>query len=124
MNINRNVLKIMTCALLVVSLPAGAQVLGGNLGGAATGTLGSRLGGASIDGAAGAAGHADASGAVGTARDRAQRVAVGLARSGLALSARRALAPNRPAVRPMRRCTRGIRLVSTRAGAQWTPRRT
>ncbi len=74
MNINRNVLNVVTCALLVVSLPAGAQVLGGNLGGAATGTLGSRFGGTSIDGAAGAAGHADASGAVGAARDRAQRV--------------------------------------------------
>jgi len=91
MCINRNVLKIVTCALLMVSLPAGAQVLGGNLGGAATGTLGSRLGGAGIDGAAGAAGHADASGAFGTVRDRAQQAggktreigagAVGTARS-------------------------------------------
>lgn len=77
MNINRNVLKIAACALLMVSLPAGAQVLGGSLGGTATGTLGSRLGGAGIDGAAGAAGHADASGAVGAARDRAQRAGRG-----------------------------------------------
>ena len=37
MNINRNVLKIVAGVLLVASLPAGAQVLGGGLGGAANG---------------------------------------------------------------------------------------
>ena len=34
MNFNRNVVKIVTSVLLMVSLPAGAQVLGGGLGGA------------------------------------------------------------------------------------------
>jgi hypothetical protein len=75
MYINRNVLKIVTTLLLVVSLPAGAQVLGGSLGGAANGTMGGTLRGASIDGAAAASGNAamDTSGAFGTVRDRAQR---------------------------------------------------
>jgi hypothetical protein len=69
MNIYRNVLKIVAGALLLASLPAGAQVLGGSLGGAANGTLGGTLGGARIDGAASAAGHAgfDASDTFGAA---------------------------------------------------------
>ena len=69
---NRNVVKIVASALLLVSLPAGAQVLGGNLGGAATGTFGSTLGRTDIGSAAHAGGNAgiDASGPVGTMRER------------------------------------------------------
>lgn len=72
MNTNRNVVKIVASALLLVSLPAGAQVLGGNLGGAATGTFGSTLGRTDIGSAAHAGGNAglDASGPVGSMRER------------------------------------------------------
>jgi hypothetical protein len=76
MHINRNVVKIVASALLMVSLPAGAQVLGGNLGGTANGTLGGTFGRTNIDGATRATGNAsvDASGAAGAARDRADRI--------------------------------------------------
>jgi hypothetical protein len=72
---HRNILKMVAGALLLVSLPAGAQVLGGSLGGAANGSLGGRLGGAEIGGAATAAGDAsfDASGAFDAARHQARR---------------------------------------------------
>ena len=74
MNIHRNVLKIAAGALLMASLPAGAQVLGGSLGGGVNGTLGSRLGGFGIHGASSAAGSAnagiDAADTFGAARDR------------------------------------------------------
>jgi hypothetical protein len=68
----RNVVKIVASALLLVSLPAGAQVLGGNIGGAASGAFGSTFGGTHIGSAAGAGGNAgiDASGPVGTMRER------------------------------------------------------
>ena len=77
MNIHRNVLKIVAGALLMASLPAGAQILGGSLGGAANGTLGGTLGAGRIGGAGSAAGNAnagiDASDTLGAARDRAQQ---------------------------------------------------
>jgi len=81
MNTNRNVLKIVAAALLMASLPAGAQVLGGSLGGAANGTLGGTLGGGRIGGygAGSAAGNAnagiDASDTLGAARDRTRHAA-------------------------------------------------
>src|SRR6185295_1374262 len=78
MNIHRNVLKIVAGTLLMASLPAGAQILGGSLGGAANGAFGGTLGSAgSLNGAAGANGNAgfDASGAFGAARDRTQHAA-------------------------------------------------
>lgn len=76
MNINRNVLKIVAGALLMAALPAGAQVLGGGLGGAVNGTLGGSLGGGGINGAGSAAGGGafDTSGAFGSLRDRTQQV--------------------------------------------------
>jgi hypothetical protein len=93
MNIHRNILKIVAGTLLVVSLPAGAQVLGGSLGGAMNGAFGSRVGGASIgSGAAGAANASiDASDTFGAARERA-RVAGGRTRelAGNATGAARA----------------------------------
>jgi hypothetical protein len=63
--------------LLVASLPAGAQVLGGGLGGAANGALGGGLG-QGIHGSGGIIGGGsitgpDAVGAAGKARDRAQQ---------------------------------------------------
>jgi len=67
MNINRNVLKIVAGALLMASLPAGAQLLGGGLGGAVNGTLGGSLGSAAGGGAF------DTNGAFGSLRDRAQQ---------------------------------------------------
>jgi len=72
MKTNRNVLKIVTPFLLMISLPAGAQILGG----AANGTLGGTFGGTDIHGAARGAGDAgiDASGPVGSMRDRANTV--------------------------------------------------
>jgi hypothetical protein len=75
MNINRNVLKIVAGALLMASLPAGAQVLGGGLGGAVNGTLGGSLGGGGINGAGSAAGSGafDTTGTFGSLRDRAQQ---------------------------------------------------
>jgi hypothetical protein len=74
---NRNILKIAASALLLISLPAGAQVLGGNLGGAANGTFGGTLGRTDIHGAARGAGNVgvDASGPAGTMRERAGNVA-------------------------------------------------
>jgi hypothetical protein len=79
MNIHRNVLKIVAGALLVASLPAGAQILGGSLGGAANGTLGGTLGGGRIGGAGSAAGNAntgiDASDTFGAARARTHQAA-------------------------------------------------
>jgi hypothetical protein len=79
MNIHRNVLKIVAGALLMASLPAGAQVLGGSLGGAANGTLGGTLGGSRIGGAGSAAGNAnagiDASDTFGAARARTHQAA-------------------------------------------------
>jgi len=90
---NRNVLKIVASALLMVSLPAGAQVLGGNLGGAANGTLGGNFGRTGIEGAGRATGNAGihASDATGTVRDRAERVGgrtrdVGVGAAGTARS--------------------------------------
>lgn len=78
MNIHRNVLKIVAGALLIASLPAGAQVLGGGLGGGLNGALGGGLGGAGVNGAGSAAGNAnagiDASDTFGAARDRARQV--------------------------------------------------
>ena len=73
---NRNVVKIVASALLLVSLPAGAQVLGGNLGGAANGTLGGTFGRTDIHGAARGAGSAgiDASGPTGAMRERADSI--------------------------------------------------
>ena len=70
---NRNVLKIVASALLLVSLPAGAQVLGGNLGGAANGRLSGTFGETAIHGAARGTGNAgvDAS----AVRERADNVA-------------------------------------------------
>jgi len=78
MDTNRNVVKIVASALLLISLPAGAQVLGGNLGGAANGTFGGTFGRANIHGAAhGAAGAGiDASGPAGTLRERADNTGV------------------------------------------------
>ncbi|MEO8465288.1 MAG: hypothetical protein ABI640_08095 [Gammaproteobacteria bacterium] len=77
MNIHRNVLKIVAGALLMASLPAGAQILGGSLGGAANGTLGGALGGGRINGAGSAAGNAnagiDASDTFGAVRNRTQQ---------------------------------------------------
>jgi hypothetical protein len=77
MNLHRNVLAIVTGALLMVSLPAGAQVLGGGLDGAANGTFGGTFGRADVGGAASAAGHAgfevDASGATDAARGRVRQ---------------------------------------------------
>jgi hypothetical protein len=76
MNIkNRNVLTIVAGALLVASLPAGAQVLGGGLGGAVNGTLGGSLGGGGINGAGSAAGSGafDTAGTFGSLHDRAQQ---------------------------------------------------
>jgi hypothetical protein len=76
MNINnRNVLKVVAGALLLASLPAGAQVLGGGLGGAVNGTLGGSLGGGGINGAGGIAGDGafDTSGTFGSLRDRTQQ---------------------------------------------------
>ena len=72
MNIRRNVFSIVAGALLMASLPAGAQVLGGSVGGAMNGALGGRLAGAGFDGSASAAGNAgfDASGAFGAAHGR------------------------------------------------------
>ncbi len=74
---NRNVLKIVAGVLLVASLPAGAQVLGGGLGGAANGALGGGLG-QGIHGSGGIVGGGsitgpDAVGAAGKARDRVQQ---------------------------------------------------
>jgi hypothetical protein len=65
---NRNVLKIVAGVLLVASLPAGAQVLGGSIGGAANGALGSGgiMGGGSITGP-------DVAGTAGKVRERAQQ---------------------------------------------------
>jgi len=75
MNINRNMLTIVTGALLMASLPAGAQVLGGGLGGAVNGTLGGSFGGGGINGAGNAAGGGafDTSGTFGSVRDRTQQ---------------------------------------------------
>ena len=75
MNINRNVVKMVAGALLMASLPAGAQVLGGGLGGAMSGTLGGTLGGGGINGAGSAAGNGafDTSGTFGSLRDRTQQ---------------------------------------------------
>jgi hypothetical protein len=75
MNINRNVLTIVAGALLVASLPAGAQVLGGGLGGAVNGALGGSLGGGGINGAGSLAGGGafDTGGTFGSLRDRAQQ---------------------------------------------------
>jgi len=75
MNINRNVLKIVAGALLMASLPAGAQVLGGGLGGAVNGTLGGSLGGGGINGggAASGGGAFDTSGTFGSLHDRTQQ---------------------------------------------------
>ena len=81
MNIHRNVLKIVAGALLIASLPAGAQILGGSLGGGANGALGGALGGGGgrIGGAGSAAGNAnagiDATDTFGAARDRAHQTA-------------------------------------------------
>jgi hypothetical protein len=77
MNINRNVLKIVAGVLLMASLPAGAQVLGGGLGGAANGALGGGLG-QGVHGSGGIMGGGsitgpDAVGAAGIARDRLQQ---------------------------------------------------
>lgn len=83
MHTYRNILKVWAGVLMMVSLPAGAQALGGNLGGVASGSLGGRLGGTEIGGAAAATGNArfDASGTLGAVRhqvrhaDRKVRVA-------------------------------------------------
>jgi len=76
MHTNRNIVKIVASALLLVSLPAGAQVLGGNLGGAANGTVGGAFGRTDVRGAAGGAGNVgfDASGPAGAVRERADNV--------------------------------------------------
>ena len=58
MNIKRNTLKIVAGVLLVASLPAGAQVLGGGLTGAAGGMLGGDIGASGIHGAGSLAGNA------------------------------------------------------------------
>ena len=73
---HRNVVKVVASALLLVSLPAGAQVLGGNIGGAAGGAFGSTLGGTHIGSAASAGGNAgiDASGPVGAMRERSDSI--------------------------------------------------
>src|SRR5690242_19595994 len=83
---NRNVVKIVASALLLVSLPAGAQVLGGNLGGAAGGTFGGTLGRTEIGSGAYAGGNAgiDASGPVGTMRERGENVGRGTVEAGAA----------------------------------------
>jgi hypothetical protein len=77
MNIHRNVLQIVAGTLLMVSLPAAAQVLGGSVGGAAQGTLGGSLGGAAIHGRAAAAGNApiDGTGTFGSARSGVRQIA-------------------------------------------------
>jgi len=74
MNINRNVLTMTAGALLLASLPAGAQVLGGGLGGAVNGTLGGSLGGISGAGSAAGSGAFDATGTFGSLRDRTQQI--------------------------------------------------
>jgi hypothetical protein len=76
MSTHRNVVTIVASALLLVSLPAGAQVLGGNLGGAAHGGFGGGLGRAGISGAASATGNAaiDASRPAQTVRERSDHV--------------------------------------------------
>jgi hypothetical protein len=75
MDINRNVLKFVAASLLMISLPAGAQVLGAGLGGAANGALGGSFGGVGVNGGAAAAGQAgfDASRAAGIVHGRAQQ---------------------------------------------------
>jgi hypothetical protein len=79
MNLHRNVLVIVAGALLMISLPARAQLVGGSLDGAANGAFGGTLGGHGVSGAgaASASGHAgiDASGTFGAARDRARQAA-------------------------------------------------
>ncbi len=63
----------------MASLPAGAQILGGSVGGGANGALGGTLGGGRIGGAGSAAGNAnagiDASDTFGAARDRTHQTA-------------------------------------------------
>jgi len=77
MNIHRNVLKITASLMLVATLPAGAQVLGG--GGALNGALGGGFGapgiGGTLNGSTGATGNGsfDATGVTGAARERAQQ---------------------------------------------------
>lgn len=77
MNLHRNVLAIVAGAALMASLPAGAQVLGGSLDGAASGTFGGTLGRADVGGAGSVSGHAgiDASDSFGAARARARQTA-------------------------------------------------
>jgi len=78
MNIHRYVLKVVAGALLVASLPAGAQVLGGGAAGGLNGALGGGLGPQGLGGAggAGAWGHGglDGAGTLGSARDRTQQL--------------------------------------------------
>ena len=68
-------LTIMAGALLLASLPAGAQVLGGGITGAASGMLGGSLGASGIQGAGSGAGNAclGTSDSFGTLRDRASQ---------------------------------------------------
>lgn len=73
MNIHRNVLSIVAGALLLASLPAGAQVLGGGVGGAMNGALGGPFNRTDIHGAAAGNAGVDASDTVRAARDRAAR---------------------------------------------------
>lgn len=73
MNIHRKVLSIVAGTLLLASLPAGAQVLGGGVGGAMNGTLGGPFNRTGIHGAAAGNAGVDASDTVGAARDRAAR---------------------------------------------------
>ena len=77
MNIKCNTLTIMAGALLVASLPAGAQVLGGGITGAASGMLGGTFGTSGVQGAGSGAGNAGlgTSDSFGTLRDRASQTA-------------------------------------------------
>ena len=75
MNIHRNVLSIVAGTLLMASLPAGAQVLGGSFGGAMNGAFGGPLGGAGVHSAAAGNAGVDASRTVGATRDRASQAA-------------------------------------------------
>ncbi len=74
MKINRNVLTIITGALLVAALPAGAQVLGGGLAGAGNAVLGGGMGQIGGGGNASVLGNFDAGSALEPARNRTEAI--------------------------------------------------
>jgi hypothetical protein len=76
MNMNRNFTQIVAAALLFAALPAGAQVLGGALGGGGSAGLGGTLGqiGGGANGSA--FGGINGEGAFGSLRDRTQGAAM------------------------------------------------